>query len=259
MKIHLTLISKLTILILAAVILPAALLSCSVFGMSDDAERDVAILMYHDFTAENYEKPFTVSADRFDEQLSALEKAGYKAVFFSEIINFVENGGELPEKCVIITSDDGYRGVIDVALPICVSHKMKLSCAVIGGKVDVETHFHPDPSLNGVLEITSHSYMLHDSPAGMGDLLSDISEMNKKFAADFPLVSQVFTYPHGESFDGEEVLLRGEGFSVTVTTETGIAHVVQSRSETLLNLPRIPICENTTGEKLIEILTKYTK
>ena len=251
MKRLILLICKFTIILLSA-----AMVSCSVFGLSNDAERDIAILMYHDFAAENDENPFIVSADNFDEQLSALEKAGYKAVFFSEIIDFVENGGELPQKCVVITSDDGYRNVIDIALPICINYEMKLSCAIIGGKVDMETHFYPDSSLNGILEITSHSYMLHDSDCENEEMLIDIDEMNKRYAEDFPMVSRVFTYPHGRSFDGEEELLRSKGFSVTVTTEIGVAHIVRGDSESLLNLPRIPIYKNTSAEDLIEILRK---
>lgn len=254
MKRRIQLIFRFTIVLLSAAILSAALLSCSVLGISDDAERDIAILMYHDFTEKNEDKPFTVSAGRFDEQLSALEKAGYKAVFFSEVIDFVQNGGELPEKCVIITSDDGYLSVIDTALPICVRHEMKLSCAIIGGKVDMETHFLPDPSLSGILEITSHSFMLHDGCGGEAELREDIAEMNKRYAKDFPMVSKVFTYPHGERFDGEEDILLSEGFLVTITTETGVAHIVRGSTSSLLKLPRIPVYENTSGENLVRLL-----
>jgi len=128
--------------------------------------RDVAVFMYHDFVRDGEESPWAVTESVFESHVKSLAEAGYTGVDFADLQDFVMGEGELPEKCVVLSCDDGYSGVIDIALPICEKYGMKLTCALIGNAVENENHFFPDPALAERIELTSHSYAIHDLPDG---------------------------------------------------------------------------------------------
>lgn len=227
-----------------------------VFLHADDTRR-VVILEYHDFTSSDTAAEYTVAANEFENQLSCLKKSGYETVCFSELIEFVYGDGELPEKCVVITSDDGYRGVIDIASPICKEYGMRMSCAVIGGKTDMPTHFEPSEAEADTVEITSHSYALHDNGVAELDgetIRSDAEMMSMTYGEKFPAVRTVFTYPHGFLSDESENVLADFGYLCTVTTDYGVNYVTRGDGDSLRRLKRIQVYKNTTGEKLVRVL-----
>ena len=127
----------------------------------DENKRDVAIFMYHNYISAGTPGDFDITAERFEEHVKALTEAGYSCVSFSDLVSFVNGEGDLPEKCVVLSTDDGYKSVIDIALPICENYGAELTCAVIGGKIHQHDHFVPDESMAGRIELTSHTYSLH--------------------------------------------------------------------------------------------------
>ena len=237
-----------------------AITSCEkvmpVFLPADDTRR-VVILEYHDFTSSDTAREYTVTAAEFESQLSYLSRSGYETVFFADLIEFVYGEGELPEKCVVITSDDGYRGVIEIASPICQKYGMKMSCAVIGNKTDMPTHFDPSEADTDTVEITSHSYALHDNGVAELDedaIRGDAEMMAQSYGVKFPTVCTAFTYPHGFLSDESEKILADCGYLCTVTTDYGVNYITRGDSDSLRRLRRIQVYKNTTGEKLVRTL-----
>lgn len=85
--------------------------------------------MYHRLaSSENYkdirgiERIFTLSADRFDNQIAYLKSDGYRFVTPDEVRLFAAGELELPEKSVLITFDDGCLSVREYAFPILQQH-----------------------------------------------------------------------------------------------------------------------------------------
>ncbi|TFG35675.1 MAG: polysaccharide deacetylase, partial [Desulfobacterales bacterium] len=77
----------------------------------------VTVLIYHRFGEDRY--PTTnVSAERFREQLAYLMINNYQVISVSDLVSAIEHKTPLPDKAVVITIDDGYRSVFDVAWPI---------------------------------------------------------------------------------------------------------------------------------------------
>lgn len=232
--------------------------------------REVAILMYHDFIAEGEAGPYAVSAAVFEDHLRALTEAGYTAVTFRDLANFVLRDGILPDRAVVISSDDGYTGVLTVAQPLCERYGMVMTCAVIGAKIHAANHFVPDESVPDTLEITSHTYDLHkitDGAEGLNlpygenqkyrDLLSyDVTAMNAAFAGQFPTVSTVLVYPHGAYSETSDRLLRELGYEVTVSVDHGMAKITRGDADSLLHLPRLGVYENMDGDDLLHAILR---
>jgi len=77
----------------------------------------VTVLIYHRFGESRY--PTTnVSAERFREQLAYLMMNNYQVISLAELVSAIDHKTPLPDKAVVITIDDGYRSVYDVAWPI---------------------------------------------------------------------------------------------------------------------------------------------
>ncbi|MGN1346878.1 MAG: hypothetical protein ACI4V1_08830 [Eubacteriales bacterium] len=227
------------------------------------AER-VPILMYHDFSDE-YTGDFVVSSARLEEHLTALENAGYHTVTFAELIDYVYFGGVLPDQPVLLTSDDGYTGVLTLAAPCAACHAMKLSCAVIGSLAGVNGHFAFDVPVPANVEIVSHTFMLHDRSGWNGvvcpdgDVLryeqiltEDCAVMRHTCAERFPYTASVLIYPHGAYSAESERIFRSLGYVVTVTCERGVADVRRGDAESLHRMPRISVWQSMTGEELLK-------
>jgi peptidoglycan/xylan/chitin deacetylase (PgdA/CDA1 family) len=93
------------------------------------------ILLYHRFIRdekdlERYpgtEAIFTITEQRFDEQMRFLKEKGYTPVGLQEIVDFVSFGRPLPRKPVAVTVDDGWTSNIDIMLPVLRKHGIKAS------------------------------------------------------------------------------------------------------------------------------------
>lgn len=242
--------------------LPLILLFSLLFsscGTSADT-RTVPILMYHDITAEpSSDNAFTVPLSLFDEHLSALSDAGYTSVTFADLINFVCFDGDLPERPVLITSDDGYTNILTLAAPAAARHGMTISCAVIGGLSGINNHFPLDGEIPSNVEIISHTFALHDRtlvlPPELGSceplLTDDFHRMRDLCGSRFPSVPTVLVYPHGAYSTETERILRGLGVLVTVTCDPGVAVIEKGNPESLYLLPRLSVWKNTNLRELI--------
>ncbi len=234
-------------------------------GASTEETRQVAILMYHDFTAEGEAGDYTVSAAVFEDHLRALKEAGYTAVTFQDLADFVLRNGSLPERPVVISSDDGYTGVLTVAQPLCQRYGMVMSCAIIGSRIHADSHFVPGDNVPKGLEITSHTYDLHKTTDGAEGLnlpyqkddkyrallTDDVTAMKQEFAEAFPEVATILVYPHGAYSDTSDALLRDLGYEVTVSVDHGIAEITRGDAQSLMHLPRLGVYETMDGRALL--------
>ena len=86
-------------------------------GIYADGIQEVPILCYHRF-GNGCDSPLCVSAQLFDRQMRYLHNHGYRIISPEQLLAFLEYREPLPKKAVMITIDDGYRSVYDVAYPI---------------------------------------------------------------------------------------------------------------------------------------------
>lgn len=204
----------------------------------------VPVLMYHHFTEETTGLPNHCGADSFRRHLETLAQEGYTAVTFGDLLAYADGLGELPPKPVVLTSDDGYSSVLEIALPILREFGMTMSVAVVGSRLGTKgdiPHFSLTEAAGTGLELVSHTWDLH----GMG-VLTEQGELQPELAADtekmrqIPALEQaVFVYPFGRWSGESETFLRAVGYRITVTTRPGIAQIRQGETDSLFSLPRI--------------------
>ena len=100
------------------------------------------VLMYHDVreTALNY---FDVTTEDFAAQLDRLKADGYQTLSMEEFVAIVKEGGRFPEKSVLITFDDGYRGIYERAFPELAKRGMKATFFITADSLDKDKGAYP--------------------------------------------------------------------------------------------------------------------
>ena len=143
----------------------------------------VPVLMYHEFvTQEDLDSgvafdEYAIYAHEFEHDLQWLQQNGYTTITARELSQYLNGQGEMPEKPVILTIDDGKLGVYKNALPLLEKYDMKAVLAVIGTEIHGASEApelrseNPAPyctweelaemSATGHVEIASHSYGFH--------------------------------------------------------------------------------------------------
>jgi peptidoglycan/xylan/chitin deacetylase (PgdA/CDA1 family) len=86
-------------------------------GLSADGFQTIPILTYHRF-AESCDSNMCMPRKAFEDQMRYLSDNGYHVITAQELMAFLEYRQGLPKKSVLITMDDGYRSVYNIAYPI---------------------------------------------------------------------------------------------------------------------------------------------
>jgi len=86
-------------------------------GLTPEGFQTIPVLTYHRF-AENCDSPLCMPAAIFELQMQYLKDNGYHVITVEQLLAFLEYREGVPQKSVLITMDDGYRSVYDIAYPI---------------------------------------------------------------------------------------------------------------------------------------------
>ena len=255
----------------------------------DDNSARIPVLMYHHFRLEDDAYPGTmISGETFERQVKALSDAGYTAVSFEELVDYVSGGASLPKNPLVITIDDGYLSVYEVAFPILKKYNMPATVFIIGvshGKSyykdtdhEILPHFNDAQALemaqSGYMSIQSHSYDMHQHQLyEEGPYREGILQMEGEsddgyiaaFIADFERAAAqieaitgtrpfVFSYPYGLLNDQSDQLLSDMGVKATLTVDEGVNTVVRGSPETLFRLNRLNVTGDMTPQDLLKMI-----
>ena len=97
--------------------------------------RIINVLMYHHFD-DTTNLGAVVAKDEFKKQIKYLKDNGYNTITVQELIDYKNGKIDLPEKPVLITSDDGYLSNYEFMYPILKENNMKATIFVIGDNID---------------------------------------------------------------------------------------------------------------------------
>lgn len=78
----------------------------------------VAVLGYHNFSETKPVTDMLMRTSEFRKQMEEIRNSGYKVISMQEFLEWRFGARQLPEKCILITMDDGWKSVYTDAYPI---------------------------------------------------------------------------------------------------------------------------------------------
>lgn len=212
-------------------------------GDSDDKVR-VPIIMYHSVLKDTAKSgKYVITPTELESDFIYLKENGYTTILSEDLINYT-NGGELPEKCVMITLDDGYLNNMTYVLPLLEKYDFKAIISVVGSyteRFSAEEDHNPNYShfnfddINeliacGRVEIGNHSYDLHSLDGRVGCsikngedkksykqmLEADLKKTQKLLSDHCDYTPLTFTYPYGSSCESAAEVVEKMGFKVSL-------------------------------------------
>jgi peptidoglycan/xylan/chitin deacetylase (PgdA/CDA1 family) len=247
----------------------------STFAASQQEEKHqkndgipVPIIMYHSITLDGDKcGEYVVSLDQIEADIEWLKQNSFTPVFVNDLIRFVNYNGELPDKPVILTFDDGCYNNYEYLIGLLKKEDFKATISVVGSYTLDASESGDMPSAaysylrwcdinemreSGYYEFCNHSYDMHslDDRRGIlrkdGEndaeyqhaLLTDIEGLQKLFDQNCAFKPNCFTYPYGFISPEAENIVKGLGFEASMGVEEKANYIVKGDSECLFGLHR---------------------
>lgn len=247
---------------------------------TDNDEVFLPIIMYHSILKDQkLQNDYTVSPTLIENDLKYLTSNGYTTVTVDDLINYVYHGKKLPEKCIMLTFDDGYYNNYYYAYPLLKKYKCKAVISPIASMTEKFTqtqdisvsygHISNDDIKemvsSGYVEIQNHSYDMHTLKPrkGVSRKQGESFDNYKKAITDDITKAQnylenvtgkkpsCFVYPFGAKSNSTEEIVRELGFVCTLTC-TEKPNIITRDKESLFELGRY----RRDGKESLESLLK---
>jgi len=211
-----------------AVIIPAR--PYKLGGLQPDGYQRVPVLSYHRFSPTKAEA-MVVKASAFEAQLSYLKENGYRTITIDQLFDFLEMKDQIPEKAVLITIDDGYRSMYDVAYPILKKYGFTATLFIytdfIGSSKALSWAQLKELAQNGFsIQSQSKSHRNLAKPKDGESIQHYIQTLEEEITLPKQLiyrklniVCNYLAYPYGEYNSLIITLLKKEGFRGAFTTK----------------------------------------
>ncbi|MDE6707802.1 MAG: polysaccharide deacetylase family protein [Oscillospiraceae bacterium] len=200
------------------------------------------IVMYHSIT-DTANSDYQITKEQFAQDLYYLYANGYETVSVGDLLAYTEGKGELPEKPVMLTFDDGFYNNLSIALPLLEEYNMCAVVSIVGYYTDetAEKDPHVDSysyltwedikllQKSGKIEIGSHTYNLHsnneragcsimygeDSENYQNMLYQDLNQLQTRAKEQTGFAPVAFAYPYGFICKESIPVLKKLGFVCT--------------------------------------------
>ncbi len=218
-------------------------------GSKVHAADSAVILLYH-HVAEDTPPSTSISPAVFTTHLNYLKDNGFTVIALDRMIDSLRSGQALPEKSVVITFDDGYSSVYEVAFPLLQSFSYPFTAFVSTGFIDRHQLGYMDwdqireMADAGVIianHMVDHPYML-DQQKGENPsqwlvrLREDILLAEQRIESETGQSFRYLAYPYGEYKPAIKSLINALGF-VGLAQNSGAIGV----DSDFLALPRYPL------------------
>ncbi len=163
----------------------------------------VPILMYHHIKKGEKVARYELDPEMFKAQMNALKEWGYTTITVAYLVSVLRNGGDLPEKPVVITFDDGDIDVYENAFPIMRELGMVGTFYIVTNRLKSEGFVDADQLREMAAagwEIGSHSHSHIDLSQNHGSMNEEIRHSKDVLEEAIGLPVYTYAYPFG-AFD----------------------------------------------------------
>lgn len=236
---------------------------------SGNSSVDVPIIMYHAVSSvESMQGDYVISPEEFEKDLKYLNEQKYTTVFVSDLTEYVNVSGTLPEKPIVLSFDDGYYNNYLYAYPLLKKYNCKAVISPIayyselysqnGEENEQYTHCTWDQiremDESGLVEIGNHTYNMHSYGKGRNGIgrmcgesienyqtaiKTDIEQAQSIIEKNTDIKCEIFAYPFGIWCDSSLEVLKDMNFKAVLTVESGINHLTKGNTEDLYSLKRL--------------------
>ncbi|MEG1789068.1 MAG: polysaccharide deacetylase family protein [Oscillospiraceae bacterium] len=242
---------------------------------ADSGSIPLPILMYHHISEDPARLgSYVISPATFEGDLKYLKDHGYTSVSARELLAWSQGNGQLPEKPVMITFDDGQLSFGVYAVPLLEKYGMCAIMSIVGKYADIYTENHDEnvnyayfswPALaqlvhSPAVELGAHTYDMHGLDTRRGCLINrgesesdysaalnrDLSEIEARFGEYLDFVPSVFAYPYGLYCSEASKVLRERGYNILFTCEENVNHLCGTPDE-LMKLGRY--CRTSSADR----------
>jgi len=235
------------------------LITCMPFGPGLQADDGAVVFMYHRFDEQKF--PATnIRTDQFRKQLDHLRDGGFTVIPMVKLTAFLTGGQQLPSKAVVISIDDAYRSIYEIAYPLLSEYGFPFTVFVSTDAVDDKLSGYlsweqvREMAANGAT-FANHG-AAHISMAKMlaGEsesewrqrITADIEKGSRRLKEVLPesgrLLQNVFAYPYGEYNTGSSEQVTKLGY-IAFGQQSGAV----DRHSDQRALPRYPMAESFAG------------
>ncbi|MCC8160663.1 MAG: polysaccharide deacetylase family protein [Oscillospiraceae bacterium] len=213
------------------------------------------IIMYHSVLKDtDLSGKYVITPDALENDILYLRENGYTFVSAEELIDFTDNNGELPDKPVMLTFDDGFYNNLGYVKPILEKRGAKAVISVVGSYTDEYSESNIanmtygylrwsdvyDMLLSSRIEIGNHSYDFHSNTNGRNGskknksesleeykriFYEDTKKAQDRFLTKTGFSPVIYTYPFGAYSEETTDILKEMGFRVSFTCNEGINNI----------------------------------
>lgn len=203
-------------------------------GITLRSYQTVPVLSYHKFSEDKFDK-MTVTAAAFEAQMKLLKDKGYRVITIDQLFEFLDLNGQIPERSVLITIDDGWRSTYDIALPILRKYGYPATLFVYtdmitGSKTALDWNLVVELSKNNI-DIQCHT----KTHRNLGEISSKESfreyfdSIEREIAVSSKIIREkvntdpkYLAYPYGDTNHLVIALLKKYGFRGAFTVKRGV-------------------------------------
>lgn len=210
--------------VIIAVLLPLHALARTI-GL---ARPGIAVLMYHSVGEHDWE--FSVSPATFVRRLDMLTAKGFRFIDLNQFERILGEKEPVPNRSALITFDDGYRDILDEAMPMMIQRHIRpilyLHTSRSGYELGNELpllSWQEIRNLSDSIAIGSHS---HAHPVmkklNPEQLEADLLSAENTFRREIGYAPRTFAYPGGKFSERVIQAIRSHGFTTAFTINNGL-------------------------------------
>jgi peptidoglycan/xylan/chitin deacetylase (PgdA/CDA1 family) len=195
---------------------------------------NLPILMYHHLESgapSGY--PYSIPVATFERHLNDIQRWGYQTITFHELFEALSGKGTLPSRPVIISFDDAYTSVSELAIPLLRARAMKATIFAIADFIGRTNEWDtaqgmPElalmdsqllkSALADGMELGSHT-CTHPNLTKVCDSQQEdeISRSKLQLEAEFGQAIEAFCYPYGGHTQQMQPMLERSGYRGAVS------------------------------------------
>ncbi|MBS1788236.1 MAG: polysaccharide deacetylase family protein [Acidobacteria bacterium] len=113
----------------------------------------LAILTYHSIDGSG--SVVSVPPRTFTEQMATLAEWGYRGISLTEAVRYRQANGSWPQRCVVLTFDDGFANFYESAMPALMRRNFSATVFLISGHVEKINDWDTPPARLGTRQMLS--------------------------------------------------------------------------------------------------------